>query len=310
MNNNKMNAVICTAYGAPEVLKLAKIDTPAIGAKEIRVKIIATAVNSGDVRVRAMDANWWQRVLMRLIIGINKPRNPVLGTVYAGIVVARGEGVTEFAVGDEVYGLTGFGFGTYAEYIRVKANGTVLHKPVNASFEEAAAILFGGQTAVYFLQQAGIEKRAGQKVMIYGASGAVGVAAVQIAGYYNAGVTAVCSEANAALMQSIGADEVICYNTHHIAQCATRFDLVFDAVGKMPAVQGKKLLRAGGLFKSVAGGDYAKESRAQLELLRKLFEGGHLKAVIDRTYPLSEAVQAHVYVDAGHKKGNVVLKVA
>ncbi|MCA6362323.1 MAG: NAD(P)-dependent alcohol dehydrogenase [Bacteroidetes bacterium] len=305
-----MTAVICTAYGKPEVLKLAQVSRPAVKTGEILVKIIATAVNSGDVRVRAMDANWWQRVLMRLIIGINKPRKPVLGTVYAGVVMATGEGVTEFAVGDEVYGLTGFGFGTYAEYISVKAKGTVLHKPVNASFEEAAAILFGGQTAVYFLQQAGIEKRAGQKVMIYGASGAVGVAAVQIAGYYNAEVTAVCSTANAALLQSIGAGKVVCYDKTNISHGAGRFDLVFDAVGKLPAEQGKKLLRAGGLFKSVAGGDYARESRAQLELLRKLFEGGHLKAVIDKTYPLSEAVQAHVYVDAGHKKGNVVLKVA
>jgi NADPH:quinone reductase-like Zn-dependent oxidoreductase len=310
MNSEKMTAVICTAYGNPEVLKLAEVNRPAAKKREILVKIIATAVNSGDVRVRAMDANWWQRLLMRLIIGIHKPRNPVLGTVYAGIVVARGEGVNEFAVGDAVYGLTGFGFGTYAEYISVKANGTVLHKPVNASFEEAAAILFGGQTAVYFLQKAGIAKRAGQKVMIYGASGAVGAAAVQIARYYQTEVTAVCSEANAALMQSIGAGHVVCYDKTAISQYEGRFDLVFDAVGKMPALQGKKLLRAGGLFKSVAGGDYAKESRTQLELLRTLFEGGHLKAVIDKTYPLGQAAQAHTYVETGHKKGNVVLKVA
>ena len=309
MNSEKMTAVICTAYGKPEVLNIGRRNKPVIKPGEILVKIIATAVNSGDVRVRAMQASWWQRLLMRLIIGISKPRNPVLGTVYAGVVVEKGEQVNGFAVGDAVYGLTGFGFGTYAEYISVKANGTVLHKPVNASFEEAAAILFGGQTAVYFLQKAGIAARAGQKVMIYGASGAVGVAAVQIARYYQAEVTAVCSDTNAALMKQLGADHVVCYNTQNIMQRAGTFDLVFDAVGKMSAAQGKKLLRAGGVFKSVAGGDYAKESRQQLEFLRTLFEGGHLHAVIDKTYPLNEVVQAHHYVDGGHKKGNVVLKV-
>ncbi|MCU0433645.1 MAG: NAD(P)-dependent alcohol dehydrogenase [Bacteroidia bacterium] len=310
MNNQLMKAVICTAYGTPDVLKIVHTNKPVVKSGQIRVKIMSTAVNSGDVRVRSLNVNWWQRILMRVLIGFTKPRKAILGTVYAGVVEAVGEKVNGFAAGDEVFGLTGFNFGTCSEYIAVNAAGVVLHKPANTTFDEAAAVLFGGQTALYFLQKAGLDKGRGKKVMIYGASGAVGAAAVQVAKYYGARVTAVCSAANRELVKSLGADEVICYDREDFTHTGNRFDVVFDAVGKITSRQCAALLKTGGAFFTVGGNDYARERKEQLVILREMCEKGRLKAVIDKVFAMDDVAEAHRYVDTGRKKGNVVLRIA
>lgn len=309
MNDQPMNAVVCPAYGPPEVLRLVKLKKPTPKDNEVLVKVMATAVNSGDVRVRGLVVKGFLRIVMRVVLGFTKPRKPVLGTVLSGIVEAVGENVIAFKPGDEVMATTGFRFGAYAGYITLPSTGNMLHKPVNASFEEAAAILFGGMTALYFLQKAGIEDRSGQKVLIYGATGAVGSSAVQIARHYGAIVTAVCSEEGVALATSLGSDEVIIYTQRDFTKLEQRFDIVLDAVGKTKKSDCRSLLLPGGRYLTVGGLDVAKETKAQLAILKQLYEQGELRAVIDKTYPLREIVEAHRYVDTGRKKGNVVITV-
>jgi NADPH:quinone reductase-like Zn-dependent oxidoreductase len=309
MESNKMKAVVCTAYGTPDVLQVQFVNKPQIKPNEYLVKIIASTVNSGDVRVRALRANGIQRMLMRLIIGLRKPRKQILGTVFSGIVVGRGENTNEFAIGDEVYGLTGFGFSTHAEFVAVKSNSVIARKPVNASFQEAAAIAFGGQTAHYFLHKAGIAEGAGKQVLIYGAAGAVGTAAVQIAKYFGASVTAVCSENGHELVNSIGADEIIDYKKQEIKNLPGKYDIVFDAVGKLTQKDGRCLLNSKGVFFTVGGWQYAPEQKVQFEFLKKLFEEGKYNATIGRVYNLVDCAEAHRYVDTDKKKGNVVLSI-
>ncbi len=309
MESVKMKAIVCTAYGTPDVLQVQMVNKPKIKSDEYLVKIIASTVNSGDVRVRGLNANRVQRILMRLIIGLRKPRRQILGTVFSGIVVGKGEHANEFAIGDEVYGLTGFGFSAHAEYIAVKTGSVTVHKPVNASFEEAAAIAFGGQTAHYFLHKAGIAEGTAKQVLIYGASGAVGTAAVQIATYFGARVTAVCSENGFELVKSIGADEIINYKKQDIKNLPGKYDIVFDAAGKLSRKAGRCLLTSTGVFYTVGGQQYAAEHSVQLEFLRKLFEEGKYKATIDRVYNFADCAEAHRYVDTGKKKGNVVLSI-
>ena len=195
MNNNSetMKAVICTRYGSPDVLQIKDVAKPNPKDNQFRVKILATAVNSGDVRVRGLAVKGFMKVVMRMVLGISKPRKPILGTVFAGVVEKMGSNVNSFKVGDEVFGMTGFKFGTYAEYLILDEKSYVILKPHNASFGEAAALPFGGQTAIYFLEKAKISEKTNPKVLIYGATGSVGLAAIQIAAIYNADITAICS---------------------------------------------------------------------------------------------------------------------
>ncbi len=304
-----MRAIVCTAYGSPEVLKLQEVAKPVPKKEEILVKIVATAVNSGDVRVRSLDVKGLMKLLMRIVLGFNKPRKQVLGTVFSGVVESKGGGVTNFKEGDKVFGMTGFQFGAYAEYMAISQKSNVIKMPRNATFEEAAAIVFGGQSAIHFLEKAKISKRSTQKVLIVGSTGSVGSASVQIANYYNANVTAVCSSNGERLMNELGVKNYVFYDKQDFTKLSTKFDVVFDAVGKTSKQECKELLTDGGSYVSVNKG-FASETVGQLEQLKTLFEQGELKAVIDKTFPMDRIVDAHRYVDTGRKKGNVVLTIA
>jgi NADPH:quinone reductase-like Zn-dependent oxidoreductase len=301
-----MKAVVCTQYGPPEVLQIQEVSKPVPKDHQILVKIAATAVNSGDVRVRGLDVEGILKVIMRLVIGFSKPRQPILGTVFSGTVETVGAKVSAFKVGDKVFGMTGFKFGTYAEYIAVNHDSNVMEMPGNASFEEAVAIIFGGQTAIHYLQAAKIAERSKPKVLIIGATGSVGTAAVQIARHYHAAVTAICSSNGEQLLRSLGIQNILRYDKEDVSQHTEKYDIIFDAVGKYKKSQFKHLAKEGGVYKSVSSG-YASESLEQLKLLKDLFEKGVLDATIDKTYPLNDIVEAHRYVDTGRKKGNVVI---
>jgi NADPH:quinone reductase-like Zn-dependent oxidoreductase len=310
MIESTMKAVICTKYGPPEVLRIDRVKKPVPKHNEILIKVMASAVNSGDIRVRGLVVEGFLKIVMRFVLGFTKPRKPILGTVFSGIVEQVGRSVQDFKIGDGVFGATGFNFGTYAEYIALSEKSVVTLKPSNATFEEAAAIPFGGQTAIYFLEKAKIAGRTNPKVLIYGATGAVGTAAIQVAKHYNAEVTAVCSENGVNLVREIGAHKIILYNKEDFTKSVEKFDIIFDAVGKISKKQCAHLLNKDGKYVTVGGLQVAAERKEQLELLRELFEKGKYKATIDRTYTIDEIVEAHRYVDTGRKKGNVVLKIA
>jgi NADPH:quinone reductase-like Zn-dependent oxidoreductase len=305
-----MKAIICKKYGPPEVLQIEEVPKPIPKDSQIVVKIVATTVNSGDVRVRALRVEGFMKIVMRLVLGFSKPRKPVLGTVFAGIVESAGNKVTHFKIGDRVFGATGFKFGTYAEYIAVDEKSAVVMMPHNASFDEAAAIVFGGQTAVYFLEKAGISKRVGLKILIIGGTGAVGSAAIQIAKYHGAEITTVCSSLGLPLVRSLGTTHTILYDKEDFTKQTNTFDIVFDAVGKTSKKQCAHLLNEGGVYITVEGFDVASDSKTQLEQLKRLYEDGTYQAVIDRTFTMNEIVEAHRYVDTGRKKGNVVLQIS
>ena len=310
MIKSTMKAAICSKYGPPEVLRIEMVEKPVSKDNEILIKIIASAVNSGDVRVRGLVVKGFMKIVMRLVLGVFKPRKPILGTVFSGIVEQVGKNVTNFKIADEVYGITGFKFGTYAEYVSVSDKSVVVKKPFNATFEEAAAICFGGQTAYYFLKKGNISGKSKLKVLIYGGTGSVGTAAIQIAKYHNAEVTVVCSEQGKELVKQLGADKIIVYTKEDYTKTSEKFEIIFDAVGKISKKECAHLLNKGGIYKSVAGFDVASDEIEQLEFLRELFEKGKYKATIDRTYPIDEIIEAHRYVDTGRKKGNVVLRIA
>lgn len=304
-----MKAVVCTKYGSPEVLKIQDVPKPVPNDNQILIKIIATAVNSGDAKVRSLAAPGFLKIIMRLALGISKPRRPILGTVFSGVVEEIGNKVTRFKIGDSVFGMTGFKFGTNAEYIAVKENSNVIEMPNNASYEEAAAIIFGGQSAIHFLEKAKIGEKPNSKILIIGATGAVGSAALQIAKYYKADITAVCSSQGIELVQNLGVTNVIPYDKEDFTKQKAAHDIIFDAVGKTSKNKCKHLLNPNGNYVSVSAG-YASETIHQLELLKSLFENGKYNAVIDRTFPLDEIVEAHKYVDTERKKGNVVIKIS
>lgn len=305
-----MKAAICTKYGKPEVLEIQEIPKPIAKPDQVLVKIIATAVNSGDIRVRALAVLGLLKVIMRIVLGFTKPRKPILGTVYAGIIESIGSKVTAFKPGDKVFGMTGFGFGTYAEYISIKESDTISLMPHNASFEEATAIIFGGQTALYFLEKAKLSKKLNSSILIIGSTGSVGVAAIQIAKAFGANITAVCSSAGYNLTRQLGIVNIIQYDKEDYTKCNQKFDIIFDAAGKNPAKQCKPLLTKGGIYLTVGGLDYATETKTQLLQLKHLFEAGNYKAVIDKIYSLNEIVAAHEYVETGRKKGNVVITIS
>lgn len=315
-----MKAVICTSYGKPDVLKLQTVDKPKPKDKELLIKIHTTAVSSGDARLRRADP-----CIIRLIFGMRRPRQPILGYVLAGEVEAVGKNVTKFKVGDQVYATTGMGFGAYAEYKCLSEDGIIALKPENMTYEEAASIPFGGNTALHFLRKGNIQK--GQKVLIYGASGAIGTAAVQLAKYFGAEVTAVCSGGNFELVKSLGADKVIDYTKKDFGEYVDTYDVIFETVGKSSFSSCKKALKKGGILLEAASGmkgmlralwPFSKikvvsgvmsETAQDLIFFKELIETAKVKAVIDKTYSLENIAAAHEHVDQGHKKGNVVIKV-
>ena len=303
-----MKAVICTKYGPPKVLQIQEVSKPIPKDSQMLVKIVATAVNSGDVRVRSLNVKGFLKVIMRLVLGISKPRKPILGTVFSGIVESIGDNVSKFKIGDKVFGMTGFKFGTYSEYITVNQNSNVLEMPKNATYEDAAAIIFGGQTAIHFLEKAKIAKKFNQKVLIIGATGSVGTAAIQIAKHHNADITAVCSSKGHILVAELGVNNIVHYDKEDFTTRTEKFDIIFDAVGKYSKNQCKNLLNKKAVYVSVNLG-YASENIQQLKLLKELFEKGDFTATIDRTFTMAEIVEAHRYVDTERKKGNVVLKI-
>lgn len=331
LNQKKiMKAIVYESYGRPEVLHLKEVEKPIPKANEVLIRIYATSVTSGDVRMRKADP-WF----VRLMLGLTRPKIATLGVILAGEVEAAGKDVTLFKEGDPVYGMTGMDFGGYAEYKCLPEDGILALKPVSLTYKEAAAMPFGDTTALHFLRktkiQAGPAYRTGrQKILIYGASGAVGTSAVQLAKYFGAEVTGVCSTANVAMVKSLGADNVIDYTKTDFSKNGETYDIVFDAAGKSPFSGSIKSLKKNGYYvrvvhmalspvarglwvsltsgKKVIGG-VANVKAEDLVFLNNLIDAGQLKPVIDRTYPLTEIAEAHKYVEQGHKKGNVVITI-
>lgn len=303
-----MKAAICEAYGSPDNIRVMDVPVPVVKKGDVLIKVMASSVNSGDVRLRGLIASPILKIAMRLVLGITKPRNPILGVALAGEIEKIGEGVTQYKKGDAVFAMTGMRFGGHAQYATLSENGCIGLKPKTATYEEAAVLPFGGTTAIHFLQKAGI--KSGQDVMIYGASGAVGTSAVQVAKYLGANVTAVCSGRHMEKVYTIGADSVIDYKKQNYKNQTQQYDLIFDAVGKIKKSDVEMLLKPNGAFTSVAGHGTASEKKEFLELLTQMYEAGQLNAVIDRTFTLDDIVAAHRYVDLGAKTGNVAVVIS
>jgi len=296
-----MKAVLCTKYGPPEGLQIKEVKKPVPGKNDILVKIYATTVTYGDALLRSM--KFPLNLIFNIAFGMG--RNPVLGHEFAGEVVEVGIGTTRFKIGDKVFGATGYKGGTYAEYINVPEDSMVAIMPENMTYEEAAAVPVGGNTALFILNKGNIQP--GDNVLIYGASGSVGTYGIQLAKYFGAEVTGVCSSKNLDLIISLGADRIIDYTQKDFTQIGEAYDVIFDAVGKLSAFDCRQALKKDGTFLTTSSS--TKDSVDNISYLKDLIEEGHVKAVIDRAYPLEEIVEAHRYVDQGHKKGNVVITV-
>ena len=323
-----MKAIKYTSYGSPEVLKLVELEKPVAGDNEILIRIHATTVTATEATFRKGEPYF-----SRLFTGLTKPKFTTLGEELSGEVVALGRDVTRFKLGDEVFGTAGPQFGANAEHLTSPEDGVLVIKPSNLNHEEAAASVDGFLTALPFLRDTGnIQK--GQKVLIYGASGSIGSAAVQVANYYGAEVTAVCSTANVEWVKSLGAKHVIDYTRQDFSKSGMTYDIIFDAVGKISFPQSKRSLTPQGIFleagfsmgflsqalltsmgsgkkaRTAATGLRKPEERTQdLELLKDLIQSGQIKPVVDRIYPLEQIAEAHRYVELGHKKGNVAITV-
>ena len=307
-----MKAIIYEKFGPPEVLHITDIPKPIPKENEVLIKIHATTVHRGDSRMRGLDLPipLWQKLMARLFLGIKGPRRKILGMELAGIVEEIGLNVHKFKVGDKVFASTiNSNFGAYAEYKCLSVDAIISLMPKNLSFEESATIPNSGFTALGIIRLANLQK--GDKVLIYGASGSVGTFAIQFAKYYSAIVTGVCGTASLDMVKHLGADTVLDYTQTDLSSLNEKFDVVLDAVGKMPALMKKNLLKPDGIFLDVhKASDKIKDKQNMvITELKEFYENTHYKPVIDRSYSFNEIVEAHRYVDQGHKHGNVVIKV-
>jgi NADPH:quinone reductase-like Zn-dependent oxidoreductase len=325
-----MRAVVYDKYGPPDVLRLEDVERPVPTADEVLVKIHATTVNRLDVHTREANRSSGLAVslLSRLVSGPRRPRQRILGSEFAGAVEAVGAAVREFAVGDRVFGLTGLRFGTHAEFTCVRERALIAPMPAGMSFEEAAAVCDGGLNALWCLRGADLKK--GQAILIYGASGAIGTAGVQLAKYFGADVTAVCNTKNVEIVRALGADRVIDYTKEDFTQNGQTYDVIFDAVGKHSFKRCKGSLKRGGSYLATDGfrnltlglwtarfGEKKvifrippRYTKKDVLLLKEIIEAGRYRAVIDRRYQLEDVVEAARYVETGQKTGNVVLIVS
>jgi len=323
-----MKAIECTQYGPPEVLRIAEIEKPVPKDKEVLVKIHATTVTAADYRVRSFNVPKLFWLPARLMLGIIKPRKSILGMELSGEIEAIGKEVKLFKKGDKVFAATLQSFGAYAEYICLNENGPIALKPSGLNYEEAAAVPIGARTAFHYLKK--IAKiKPDQKVLIYGASGSVGTYAVQLAKYFGAEVTGVCSTANLEMVKSLGADKVIAYTKNNFTEAFETYDIIFVTVDKCPFTACKNALDKNGVYLNIGRpipsfqmiwaavtsdikvvvGKNAPETAEALFILKCIIEQGKLKPIIDRNYSLDQIVEAHRYVDKGHKKGNVVISI-
>ncbi len=314
-----MKAIECPRYGPPEVLRLIQVEKPTPRADEVLIRVVATTVHVGDVRIRTFDVPPGQRLVARLVLGVRRPKHPILGMELAGVVESVGKEVTLFTNGDEVFGFTGWRLGAYAEYTclpekprkSAEKDGMLALKPTSMTFEEAAAgLATGGVAALRLLRKADVQP--GQDVLIYGASGSVGTYAVQLAKYFGATVTGVCSTSNVPMVRSLGADRVIDYTQQDFTQDQQTYDVILDAVDKLASSKGKRRLKSTGVYLNIVkhSGSAGGVRTEDLIFLTRLVEDGRVRAVIDRRYPLEQIVEAHRYVEQGHKKGHVVITVA
>jgi NADPH2:quinone reductase len=318
-----MKAMVYEAYGPPDVLQLKEVPKPVPKNNEVLIRVYATTTMPSDCLARRGES-----FLGRIILGLRRPRKQILGTELAGEIKAVGASVTRFKEGDQVYGFTGFGLGAYAEYDCMPEGGSLAIKPANTSYEAAAAAVDGPTTALFFLRDKG-NIQSGEKVLINGASGSIGTAAVQLAKYFGAEVTGVCSTANLELVESLGADKVVDYTQEDFTQSGQTYDIIFDTVSKSSFSRCKDSLKENGrylvtvhglapvvqtLWTGVTGDRkvifaLSIEKREALIFIKELIEAGRFKPVIDRCYPLEQMAEAHRYVERGHKKGNVVITV-
>lgn len=323
-----MRAIVYERYGPPEVLQLKEVKKPTPKNHELLIKIHATTVTSGDWRVRSLTVPAGFGLIMRMVFGISRPKQPILGTELAGEVESVGKDVSQFEVGDQVFAYSDTGMGCYAEYKCMPEDGAVALKPPNLSYDEAAAMSFGGTTALDFFRRGKLQS--GERVLVIGASGGVGTAAVQLAKHFGADVTGLCSTANVELVKSQGARLVIDYTKTDFTKNGQIYDIIIDTTGTAPYSRCKASLRKGGRLLMVLGGlpdmlqipwvwmtsnkkviaGPAAGRADDLRFLAKLAKTGEFKPVIDRRYPFEQIVEAHRYVDTGRKKGNVIITLA
>ena len=326
MTTKKMKAIVTTGYGSPDVFELRNVQKPKPESHEILVKVKTSAATRADTMMRI-----GKPYFARLFLGLTKPNIPIPGTGFAGVVEEVGKGVTNFKAGDHVFGETAFGFSANAEYLTVSSEGVVLPLPDTIDFSEAANFCDGHLTSFNFLKEIA-NLKGGQDVLVNGASGALGTSAVQLAKYFGATVTAVCSEANWGLVKSLGADSVIDYRVEDFTKLKERYDIVYDAVGQSSYRRCKKILKSSGLYLSpvlnfsllldvfltslrkgkkakfeATGANPENKLRGMLEKVLNIYREGKLKTIIDRQFPLEKLKDAHIYIDTGRKKGNVVI---